>query len=61
MKSIQNLLRATEKNQQLKPTELSKVKGGTSTIVETMVEVTTNISGVTCILYCDRRRRTVGG
>jgi hypothetical protein len=61
MKSIQNLLRSSN-DQSLKVTEMNKIKGGLGEIlVETMVEVTCVTNGTTSILYCDRRRKRIGG
>jgi hypothetical protein len=61
MKSIQNLLRSSN-DQSLKNIDMTKIKGGTGEIVvETMVEITCNTNGTSSILYCDRRRKRIGG
>ncbi len=58
MKSILNLLRSTDKHEQLKANDMTSIKGGAQ--IEVMVEVTTvDANGNVCIVYCDRRRRKV--
>ena len=56
MKSIQNLLQATNK---IEAIDLNQIKGGV-TYVETQIDVTGKINGTTTLLYCDRRRKRLG-
>jgi hypothetical protein len=65
MKSIQNLLRSSN-DQSFKNLDLTQIKGGNTgnnnaIILETMVEVTCVTNGTTSVLFCDRRRKRIGG